>query len=1021
MATKIIDTASRVVTPFSLRDAPSLIEKLWPAQKISRESEAERKSVAGQTLTGLGGYWKGRKPLLLNRACILGALLPATDDPEKDLVVFERLMMVDDRGFVERSIALKPKDYAKLAIRHQVYSPTELAKVFAVRGKSTKTSGVKVVAISELELLDDEILAQVGRNLVWHPMVEKNFEAVATRILAKVPYDEKIDLAVRPEYLEVEDPDLLNYAWDEVNAHLGTTARSMHQLVEQLGIMRFGRLPKVGDSFSGSGQIPYEALRIGCDTFASDPNPIAALLTWSSFTLAGMAPDELEDVIAELGRIEEEVEDEMARFDTNAEGNRAKAFLYCVEVRCPNTGYLIPLVPNLVISPKNGTIGRLVANHEDRRMDIEIINGASDQELDAAKVGTVADEYVSYTLNDIDYRFSVASVRGDQRENGVRFNGLRPWENDDIVPRADDVFRERLYCIQWATKDSLKRNRQDVFYAAPTADDIKRDTAVVDMVVQNLGQWRADGLVADMRIEPGLKTDDPIRTRGWTNWLHLFHPRQIAMLASLHGKIKSSPRADHLYFFMPRALDNASRLNRWKSSLGGGLGGTVGTFDNQALNTLINFAVRASLGLRSLVAGPTRSMELTGPRRIETVPGSSVAEECDIWVTDPPYADAVVYHELTEFFISWLRRDPPKPFDKWTWDSRRPIAIQGEGEDFRRKMVETYSNLARHMPANGVQIVMFTHQSGAVWADLAQIFWGAGLQVSAAWYIATETGSNAPGKKGTGLVQGTVILVLRKRGEGESGYEDEIAQEVRAEVARQIDTLVGLNQQIKGSGRIENLFEDTDLQMAGYAAALRVLTGYTRIDGRDMTAEASRPRQHGELGFVERIIAFAVQVANEHMVPSGLSPRIWQSLNGTERFYLKMVALEAAGHTKLDNYQNLSRAFRVPNYGMLMADVRPNAARIKGASDFKRRTGFEIPDFGDGVVRAVLYGIWELSTDADPTIVLQQLREMVENYYQRRVDMIEIAEYVTAQRGRDDQKEGRHAAVLANLLRSEKL
>jgi putative DNA methylase len=98
----------------------------------------------------------------------------------------------------------------------------------------------------------------------------------------------------------------------------------------------------------------------------------------------------------------------------------------------------------------------------------------------------------------------------------------------------------------------------------------------------------------------------------------------------------------------------------------------------------------------------------------------------------------------------------------------------------------------------------------------------------AAWYIATETTSEL--KKG-GYVQGTVILVLRKRMSVESGYKDEIVQEVKAEVAEQIDTMTGLNQKLRGHGRIENLFEDADLQMAGYAAALRVLTRYTKIDG----------------------------------------------------------------------------------------------------------------------------------------------------------------------------------------------
>ena len=66
--------------------------------------------------------------------------------------------------------------------------------------------------------------------------------------------------------------------------------------------------------------------------------------------------------------------------------------------------------------------------------------------------------------------------------------------------------------------------------------------------------------------------------------------------------------------------------------------------------------------------------------------------------------------------------------------------------------------------------------------------------------------------------------MLRKRVADDSIYRDELVEEVRQEVARQIDTMVGLNQQTKGAGRSENLFEDADLQMAGYAAALRVLT-----------------------------------------------------------------------------------------------------------------------------------------------------------------------------------------------------
>ena len=37
------------------------------------------------------------------------------------------------------------------------------------------------------------------------------------------------------------------------------------------------------------------------------------------------------------------------------------------------------------------------------------------------------------------------------------------------------------------------------------------------------------------------------------------------------------------------------------------------------------------------------------------------------------------------------------------------------------------------------ELVMFTHQNPAVWADLGMILWAAGLKATAAWTISTET------------------------------------------------------------------------------------------------------------------------------------------------------------------------------------------------------------------------------------------------------------------------------------------
>src|SRR5690349_23858318 len=82
--------------------ATSFIEVQLPVSKLSKECYKERKANAGQTLTALGSYWKGRKPLILVRAALLGLLLPATDDPDRDREVFLKLMLMDQDGRLKR-------------------------------------------------------------------------------------------------------------------------------------------------------------------------------------------------------------------------------------------------------------------------------------------------------------------------------------------------------------------------------------------------------------------------------------------------------------------------------------------------------------------------------------------------------------------------------------------------------------------------------------------------------------------------------------------------------------------------------------------------------------------------------------------------------------------------------------------------------------------------------------------------------------------------------------------------------
>ncbi|MEJ6482712.1 anti-phage-associated DUF1156 domain-containing protein [Nostoc punctiforme UO1] len=1016
------------IEPLAWKERPSLIEHILPAQKVSAEAQKERKAGAGQTLTALGSYWKGRKPLILVKACVLGALLPATGDPEKDLSIFEKLMAIDDEAFLCRG--LKPSPLAVFQRLRELGSirETDAERLFVIRRKKAKSG--KSVWQEESFTLKKAQEAVWGKEtkLDWSLDIDNNQRRYwELRWVQSFDYLERMSMSDRPEQIKQEE--LFASVWEQVNDHLGTSANSIADLVAQIGVLRFGRRPRVGDPFSGGGSIPFEAARLGCDVYASDLNPVACLLTWGALNIVGSDATTRKEIQARQKAIAKSVEREISALgiEHDSDGNRAKAYLYCLEARCPQTGWMVPLVGTWVVSVSRKIVSRMMPLHNSKRFRIDIVAGVSDAELEAAKRGTVHDGELVYELDGEIYRTPIKTLRGDYRlTNGTVGNRLRHWDKSDFMPRPDDIFQERLYAIQWIAKETLYNSRQETFFAAVTEDDLEREKKVEDIVRKNLTKWQEEGLVPDMPIEPGNETTRLGRERGWTYWHHLFAPRNLINLALIFAEAKKQPGTLTL---LHEAVNFSSRLCRWTSSgkriakdgsgkqIGGANDNPSDVFSNQALNTMYNYAFRSFYFLGNDFNLP-KSAEFTTKTNLslKCVNAKEIEEDSEIFITDPPYADAVRYEEITEFFIAWLRKNPPEAFKDWVWDSRRSLAIKGSGEDFRRSMIDAYQAMTKHMPDNGLQVVMFTHQDASIWADMTSIVWGAGLKVTAAWYIATETTSEL--KKG-GYVQGTVLLVLRKRLTDEATYRDELVEEVREEVARQIKTMVGLNQKTKGHGRTENLFEDADLQMAGYAAVLRVLTGYRRIDGQDMVVEALRPRQKGERDIVKEIIDYAVTIANEHLVPEGIPVNVWEQCSGEERFYLKMLEMETFGLKKLDNYQNFAKAFRVADYGSLMGSMKANDARLKNAIDFKK-AGFE-DNFGKSPVRAILFALYELQREIDSDEVMAHLRDLIPAYLTHREALIAFCQFIALRRERTFPDEAGAARVLLTRIKNERL
>lgn len=367
---------SNKIVPFSLKDMPSLIEKLLPVQKLSAESYKEQMAVQSKTLTALGAYWKGRKPLILNKACVLGCLLPATDKPAKDLEIFEKLMAMDEDSYIYR---MKRR-----------YSPKEIVATISLPELREFFEVTPDDALPESSPIDwtNEDYDEV--RIVWKEGVsEKKKREIEIRCVPKAPYIERISKVNRPE----EAGDLVHsHVWDSVNDFLSTNADSFPSLVEQLGIMRFGHRPRFADTFCGSGQIPFEAARLGCGVYASDLNPVSCMLTWGGFHVIGSSLQSRQELEAQQRELVDRVCKEIDAIGIEVDGNewRAKSFLYCVEVCCPQSGWMVPLLPTLIVSKGDSTIAVLVPNEAKRSFDIEIRSGVSEEEFAAAKDGTCA-------------------------------------------------------------------------------------------------------------------------------------------------------------------------------------------------------------------------------------------------------------------------------------------------------------------------------------------------------------------------------------------------------------------------------------------------------------------------------------------------------------------------------------------------------------------------------------------------------------------------------------------------------
>ena len=648
--------------------------------------------------------------------------------------------------------------------------------------------------------------------------------------------------------------------------------------------------PKVLDMFAGGGAIPLEALRLGCEAYALDLNPVAHIIELCTLvypqkygksdpnargmtgpknakgetTWGGLANEVrywgewvLKKVKAEIGDLyplipDPDNKDEKPRVQAEMWQSSERetvppgylvpvAYLWTRTVRCknPSCGATVPLVRQTWLCKKKDhyVALRMIAPKGEKRVCFEVVESHTEKGLgfDPAafsKGGNATCPFCG-TVADSDY----VKAEGRAKRMGEQMMAIvctRPGRQGKIYLSADDY-------PQYLPDDEAIQKRIEAL-------------------------CRKSGLTVPSEPMPKPGTlGFRVQPYGFKTWGDLFTPRQILCLLTFAAAVMEAEKETRKIFnfeeerilavitFLGAILD---RLADFNSALcvfnyTGGRG-VVHTFGRQALPMVWDFAETNSFNPEgaSWVSGiedlPAGLRDGTEGHAAEVSRGSATAlpwpdVSFDAVVTDPPYYDNVPYADISDFFYVWLKRTighrypehfaaegTPKKQEAVADAVRHGGSKEKARGAYEQMMAKAFAEANRVLKPGGQMVVVYAHKTTLGWSTLVDALRKAGFTVTEAWPMDTEKPGRLRAQESSALAS-SIFLVARKREGGLTGsYEDEVHPELEQIVRERVDSLWKMG--ITGA----------DLVIAAVGAGLRAFTRFSRVEyanGEEVPAE----------------------------------------------------------------------------------------------------------------------------------------------------------------------------------------
>ena len=631
--------------------------------------------------------------------------------------------------------------------------------------------------------------------------------------------------------------------------------------------------PRVLDLFAGGGAIPLEALRLGCDAYAIDLNPVAFLILKATCEYPQrFGRDVSGDVRRWAKRVAERARVATARFypeipipesPGKAEGRIALdvtsdadhtltpfVFLWARTVPCPNPqcGAVVPLYRQTWLRKKaSGYVALRPVPRQDRgRVEFVVVESSSPGEL-----GFDPGEGMRGTATRCLCCGAAVAARY------VRGYG------------TDEGFGQQLLCVicvnpfgpgkLYLTDDSWIAEEEERQHTAEAhARELERELNVVtmDAVIPPTGNA---GLATGRSYLYGIE-----------RFRDAYTPRQRAVLLEFVRQIRvahaemlrdgAAPgRAEavtvYLALWMSRLTDRFNGLARWNNARETvesltSMKRIAMTWDHPEVNLFAGSSGSWQSALDYITAVIEREADAGRPATV--LRGSATklgatglgASSFDAVITDPPYYDNESYAELSDTFYVWLQpalqhvfpehfasQLTPKRLECVAAAYRQGGTTEAAYRHFEERLAEALGEARRILKPDGVLTLVYAHRTTAGWATLVNALRDAGFEVTEAWPVETETKSRAA-HQGDAALRSSIFIVARPRLAGRIGsHEEDVAPMLREIAAERVRSLWNDGRGLGGA----------DLLMASVGAGLRSYTRFRRVEyanGEEMTPEA---------------------------------------------------------------------------------------------------------------------------------------------------------------------------------------